>query len=153
MEIKTFQPEASQAAREMFSDLEVHELVVEGFWSQTMYHGGYISYWLCRSGETWILEAVERSGELDGVTEEDIDEGRLNDDQIEALAGRSLEEAQNDTWEYVVAVGRGFDPSTPHQQIADRLYSSLEGDSFKLVSEREDDHGLLSDEAFDFDQI
>ena len=136
----------------MFSDVEVHELVVEGFWSQTMHHGGYISYWLCSSGETWILEAVERHGELDGITEEDIEEGSLNDDQIEALAGNSLEEAQNETWEYVAAVGRGFDPSTPHQKIADRLYSSLGEGSFKLVSEREDDHGLLSDEAFDFDQ-
>lgn len=80
-----------------------------------------------------ILEAAEITGEPGGVTQEDLDEGHLNDEKIQAICGMSLEEAKSEYWEYVVAVGRGIDLFSSHQEIADDLYTSLKGDSFKLV--------------------
>src|SRR5262245_24893992 len=73
------------------------DLVASGYWSEDMYHSGHIAYFLARLGPgRWVLDAVERNTELDSVTEEDVEEGRLNDDQIQAMWGQTLEEAQND---------------------------------------------------------
>src|SRR6516162_6647773 len=80
------------------------DLVKPGFWAEDRYHSGYIAYYLARIGTgNWVMNAVERNTELDGVTEEDVEGGRLNDDQIQAMWGTTLEEAQNHRYERIVA--------------------------------------------------
>ena len=149
MDIEVFTQDSQSSADKMFEGCKCEDLVVEGYWAQGMYHGGFISYWLYNKGDTWILESLESNRELDGLTQEDIDEGSLSDDQIEALADMTLEEAQAERWECVVAVGKNTDPSWSPARVAALLYGSLDGAAHKLVSEREDDYGLLSDEAFE----
>jgi hypothetical protein len=60
----------------------------------------------------WIMEAVERNTCLDDVTEEDVEDGRLNDDQIQALWNMTLEEAQRQQFCRIVAVCEGGDDAS-----------------------------------------
>ena len=78
---------------------------IGGFWSQGPYNSGYIEYHVRRrrNGD-WLLKSVERNGCLDGVEEEDVLEGRLNDDQVQAMWGMTLKQAQDLTYHTLVAV-------------------------------------------------
>jgi hypothetical protein len=68
------------------ADSQDWDLVASGFWTEDMYHSGHIAYFITRAKDrVWVLDGVERNAELDGITEEDIDEGRLNDDQLQPL--------------------------------------------------------------------
>ncbi|MFM1822208.1 MAG: hypothetical protein RI967_474 [Planctomycetota bacterium] len=81
------------------------EFIEEVEWSESPYHSGCASREIQRAtGGHWILREVTRNSELDGVTEEDVEEGALNDDQIQAMRGMTLEKAQNQTSEEVVAI-------------------------------------------------
>ena len=67
------------------------ELAISGRWSESPYHSGHIAYYVRRiAGGVWLMKSVERNADLDDVTEEDIEEGALNDDQLQALWGRTL---------------------------------------------------------------
>ncbi|MFO0529333.1 MAG: hypothetical protein ACK52A_14640 [Planctomycetota bacterium] len=60
--------------------------VIEGFWSESMYHSGYYDYSLCQSKEGyWLLNQCSRNSCLDGVTKEDVEECSLNDDQLQGI--------------------------------------------------------------------
>lgn len=120
------------------------EMVTAGFWSQTQFNSGYISYYLTRDSKgTWIMESVERDAELDGVTEEDVKAGRLNDDQIQALSGRSLEEAQNEEYRRIAAVMEDAPAETTPATAARLMYKEIEKRGGKIVDEMEDEEGLL----------
>ncbi len=55
------------------------EYVTSGYWEQGPYHSGHIEYRLCGTAPgQWMLESIERNAELDSVTEEDVEAGRLN---------------------------------------------------------------------------
>jgi hypothetical protein len=55
---------------------------------------GHIAYYVRRiAGGVWLMKSVERNADLDDITEEDIEEGALNDDQLQAVWGRTLYEA------------------------------------------------------------
>jgi len=84
--------------------------VVEGFWSESMYHSGYYDYSVCQSKEGyWLLNQCSRNGCLDGVTQEDVDEGALNDDQLQAIHDfGSLKKAQK--WEFNMICAVWLDP-------------------------------------------
>ncbi len=80
------------------------ELAISGRWSESPYHSGHIAYYVRRiAGGVWLMKSVERNADLDDITEEDIEEGALNDDQLQALWGRTLEEAQNEEFVEIVA--------------------------------------------------
>ena len=67
------------------NDSQNWELVASGFWSQSMYNSGHIAYYITQENDLWLLDGVERNAELDGITDEDVEEGNLNDDQIQAM--------------------------------------------------------------------
>lgn len=87
-------------------------------------HSGHIAYYIAnpQPGE-WILDAVERNTILDGVTEEDVEEGWLNDDQIQALWGTTLEEAQDNEYRHIVAHCSGVDGRLKASEVGKLLYA------------------------------
>jgi hypothetical protein len=120
------------------------DLVASGFWSEDMYHCGHIAYFLAQLGPGhWIMDAVERNAELDGVTAEDVEEGRLNDDQIQAMWGKTLEEAQNQIYQRIVAVCTDAPPDITSKEIADILYAHICDAGGKDITEPDDRDGLL----------
>lgn len=64
------------------------QLVASGYWYEGTYPSGHIAYFLAKTGaQEWTMESVERNALLDGLTQEDVDEGRLNDHQIQSMWG------------------------------------------------------------------
>ncbi len=119
-------------------------LVVSGYWGQDMYHSGHVAYYMRETVPgTWVLQAVQRNTELDGVTEEDVEEGRLNDDQIQAMWGMTLEEAQYKTYEHIVAVAEDVSAMTSKRKLARALYYSAVAIGAYAVEEFDDDESLL----------
>jgi len=119
------------------------ELVISGCWSEGPFHSGHIAYFIANLGHgVWILDAVERNAELDGVTEEEVEEGCLNDDQIQAMWGITLEEAQNEIYQHIVAVCEDAPPGASSKEIGALLYDAVKEESGKIVDES-DVPGLL----------
>lgn len=115
-------------------------LVISGGWSQDRYHSGHIAYYLARGGENiWVLDSVARNAELDGVTEEDVEQGRLNDDQIQAMWGMTLEEAQAQVYKRIVAVCHDAPAGMEERVIAHALYAAVGKAGGRVVDEPDDD--------------
>ena len=86
------------------------QLVVEVDWSESPYHSGNIAYYIAKTSPTeWMLDSVRRKTCLDDVTQEDVDEGALNDDQIQAMWGQNLEDAQAAEFRQVAVVADSED--------------------------------------------
>lgn len=101
-------------------------LVIAGHWEQGPYHSGYVEYHLARLGPSdWLMQCVHRPGMLDGVTEDDVDEGLLDDDQAQAVWGFTLEDAQAKEHSEVVAVCTDADPSASEVDIATAMYDAV----------------------------
>ena len=111
------------------------ELVASGFWSDSIYHSGHIAYYITKHNNLWILDGVERNTELDGVTEEDVKEGRLNDDQIQAMWGITLEEAQNQEYREIVAVLEGAPKELNAKKAAEIMYEEVSKNQGKIIDE------------------
>ena len=94
------------------------------------------------AGGVWLMKSVERNADLDDVTEEDIEEGALNDDQLQALWGRTLEEAQNEEFVELVAAWLDAPRKTLTIDAAKTLYEALRTHDAIMVSEPDED-GLL----------
>jgi hypothetical protein len=121
------------------------ELAISGRWSESPYHSGHIAYYVRRiAGGVWLMKSVERNADLDDVTEEDIEEGALNDDQLQALWGRTLEEAQNEEFVEIVAAWLDAPRKTVTIDAAKTLYEALRTHDAIMVSEPDDD-GLLEE--------
>ena len=121
------------------------ELAISGRWSESPYHSGHIAYYVRRiKGGVWLMKSVERNADLDDVTEEDIEEGALNDDQLQALWGRTLEEAQNEEFVEIVAAWLDAPRKTVTIDAAKTLYEALRTHDAIMVSEPDDD-GLLEE--------
>jgi hypothetical protein len=102
------------------------DLVASGFWSEDMYHSGHIAYFITRvNDQTWVLDGVERNAELDGITEEDVEEGRLNDDQLQAIWGMSLEEAQSQEYRRIVVVIEDAPHDMKIKEAAALMYAEI----------------------------
>ena len=117
------------------NDSQNWELVVSGFWSQTMYNSGHIAYYITKENDLWLLEGVERNAELDGITEEDVEAGNLNDDQIQAMWGITLEEAQNQEYREIVAVLEGAPKELNAKKAAEIMYEEVRKNQGKIIDE------------------
>jgi len=125
------------------ADSQDWDLVASGFWSEDMYHSGHIAYFITRAKDrVWVLDGVERNAELDGITEEDIDEGRLNDDQLQAMWGISLEEAQNHKYRRIVVVIEDAPHDMTAKTAAELMYAEIRNKNGKIIDEPDLD-GLL----------
>ena len=122
---------------------ESWELVISGFWSSSPFHSGHIAYFVANPKQgLWVLDAVERNAILDDVTEEDVEDGRLNDDQIQAMWGKSLEEAKKQTFRRIVAVCQDSPLEATALEMATVLYDAIKMEVRKIVDES-DRIGLL----------
>jgi hypothetical protein len=142
-----------QTASEGGSDLEAHRpeasvnwlFVASGYWSEDMYHAGHIAYSIAnpRSGY-WVMEAREHNAILDDVTEEDVEEGRLDDDQTQAMWGQTLEEAQNhQEYRHIVAWSDGVNLDCTAQEMATVLYRAVCKSGGKEITQPNDAEGLV----------
>ena len=128
---------------EMDADGLKWELATGGRWEEDMYHSGYISYYVASLGDgRWVMQSVQRNGELDGVTQEDVDEGHLNDDQIQAMWGMTLEEAQEAEFTQIAAMCSGASPDADALEMAEVLYRAVVREGGMEISEP-DGGGLL----------
>ena len=90
------------------------------------------------------MEGVQRNAMLDGLTQEDIDEGNLDDDQIQALLGTTLKEAQSAKYSEIVAVMLVAPSDIPTEKAADLMYNELIDAGGKVIEEVED-YGLIAE--------
>ena len=120
------------------------QLVASGAWSEDRYHTGHIAYFIANIGAgEWLLESVERSTELDGVTDEDVEEGRLNDDQIQAMWGMTLEAARDAERRQIVASCSGANVGWDAGRVAALLYRAVCEGGGKTIDESDSAGGLL----------
>jgi hypothetical protein len=119
-------------------------LAASGMWSEDMYHSGHIAYYIANPQPgCWVMEACERNAILDNVTEEDVEEGHLNDDQIQAMWGQTLEEAQNEEYRHIVAWAEGVDPDCNAVEMAAVLYRAVCESGGKEITEPDACESLL----------
>lgn len=118
--------------------------VASGYWSEDVHHSGHIAYFVANTnpGE-WLMESVERNTELDDVTEEDVEEGRLNDDQIQAMWGKTLEDAQSSEYRQIIAACSGASSAWDAEQIAAVLYQAACIGGGKRIDTHDQAEGLL----------
>ena len=120
------------------------QLVASGFWSQGRLHSGHIAYFIANTGPgEWLMESVERDAELDGVTEEDVEEDRLNDDQIQAMCDMTLAEAQDAEYGQIVATCSGASADWDAMHVAAVLYRAVCKSGGKAIDEPDEIDGLL----------
>lgn len=132
--IKARRPEASVA----------WNFVASGFWSEDTYHSGHIAYYIANPQPgCWVMEARERNAILDGVTEEDVEKGALNDDQIQAMWGQTLEEAQKAEYRHIVAWCEDVGTDCTAQEMAAVLYRASCESGGNEITEPDDSAGLL----------
>jgi hypothetical protein len=120
------------------------DLVASGFWGEDMYHSGHIAYFITRNDDgIWVMDGVERNAELDDVTQEDVDNCALNDDQRQALHGyESLDAAKNAVYRRIVAIIKNAPDNLTAPFAAVHLYRMLERYSGKIIVES-DKKGFL----------
>ena len=110
--------------------------IISGRWEEDRYHSAYIAYDVAKIDEgTWVLDGVERNAELDGLTEEDVEEGRVNDDQLQAMWGMTLAEAQDQEYKRIVAVAIGVPRGAKAADVGKRLYDAVCAAGGKAISE------------------
>lgn len=121
------------------------ELALSGHWYDSPYHSGHIAYYVreLRPG-IWLLKSLERNAILDDVTEEDVEAGALNDDQLQAMWGMTLEEAQNESFEEIAAAWTNAPTGTTSKEAAKRLYQVVCLEGGKEIDEPSD-FGLLAE--------
>ena len=146
MEIQTL--DKTQAGLELLrpSLPPAWQLVASGFWSEDIYHSGHIAYYIASIGPgKWLLDEVEGSSSsiLEDVTQEDVDEGRLNDDQIQAMWGMSLEEAQSSEYRQIVAACSHASEDLSAAEIAEILYRAVCKGGGKEITEPDRLAGLV----------
>jgi hypothetical protein len=102
------------------------ELAISGYWGEDMYHNGHIAYYVAKVGPgLWLLDGVERHACLDSVDEDDVENGCINDDQLQAMHGMTLEEAQTIEFRSIVAVCDNVAEAGTAKEMASRLYKAV----------------------------
>jgi hypothetical protein len=121
------------------------DLVFSGYWSEGIYHGGYISYHIRKvTDTTWLLRSEQRNDCLDNVEQEDVDEGRLDHNQFCAMNGMTLDEAQDQRYLDLVAVYLYASTALSNTVAASRLYEGLRAAGGLIIDESDEVEGLLS---------
>ena len=119
------------------------EIIISGYWSDSPNHSGHIGYYIHKTpSSTWLVNAVERNVCLDDVTEEDVEKGRLNDDQMQAMWGMTLEEARCQTYERIVAIWPDAPSGLSTEEAAVQIYNAIHDADGKVVEEV-DSGGLI----------
>jgi len=123
------------------------QLVVKVDWSESPYHSGHIAYYIAKTSPTeWMLDSVQRNACLDHVTQEDVDEGALNDDQIQAMWGQDLEDAQAAEFRQIVAVCSEAEVNAQAKDIAVILYGRVcEAAGRSAIDDEDFSNGLLGE--------
>ena len=123
------------------------QFVVKVDWSQSPYHSGHIAYYIAKTSPTeWMLDSVQRNACLDHVTQEDVDEGALNDDQIQAMWGQDLEDAQAAEFRQIVAVCSEAEVNAQAKDIAVILYGRVcEAAGRSAIDDEDFSNGLLGE--------
>ena len=123
------------------------QLVVRVDWSESPYHSGHIAYYIAKTSPTeWMLDSVQRNACLDHVTQEDVDEGALNDDQIQAMWGQDLEDAQAAGFRQIVAVCSEAEVNAQAKDIAVILYGRVcEAAGRSAIDDEDFSNGLLGE--------
>ncbi|MEA1071771.1 hypothetical protein [Sphingomonas sp. LY160] len=115
------------------------ESVASGLWSEGRHHGGHIEYRLAQSApRQWMLESIERNAALDSVTQEDVDEGRLNDDQIQVLWGQTLEDAQGEEIRQIVVVCNAAPHAIGREMLLTQMFNAIKDLGGKIIVEPDD---------------
>lgn len=110
--------------------------VASGYWSASPMHSGYIEYFLAKSGiGEWLLDGVVRNGCLDDLSQEDVDAGGLDDHQLQALWGTTLERAQAQESREIVAHVRDVPEHTAPELVATLLYDAVVAAGGRLIGE------------------
>jgi hypothetical protein len=73
-----------------------------------------------------------------------VEAGALNDDQLQAMWGMTLEEAQNECFQEVTAAWMNAPTGTTSKEAAKRLYEFVCSEGGKEIDEPSD-FGLLSE--------
>ncbi len=124
-------------------DFKGWKLVVSGYWSQGPYHSGHIAYYIgTPSPNVWVMKAVQRNTALDDVTQEDVREGWLNDDQIQAMWGTTLKKAQRHKYQSIMAVCEDAPPHASVKAMAHLLYDAI-GSAKGMIVDEHDKKGLF----------
>ncbi len=89
------------------------------------------------------MQARVRNAVLDDVTDEDVEACRLNDDQIQAMSGQTLEDAQTAEYRKVVAWCDEVDPDCTAKDMAAVLYRAVCEEGGKEITEPDPIIGLL----------
>ncbi len=123
------------------------QFVVKVDWSESPYHSGHIAYYIAKTSPTeWMLDSVQRNACLDHVTQEDVDEGALNDDQIQAMWGQDLEDAQAAEFRQIVAVCSEAEVNAQAKDIAVILYGRVcEAAGRSAIDDEDFSNGLLGE--------
>lgn len=112
------------------------QYVTSGYWRQGANHSGHIEYQLCQSAPgQWMLESIERNTGLDGVTEEEVEEGSLNDDQLQAMWGLTLDEAQEHEFRQIVAIADEVPEPVQRDELIGPMFEALRRSGGKMISE------------------
>ena len=112
--------------------------IASGYWSEDIYHSGHIEYRVAQAKpDQWILESVERNAALDDVTEEDVEAGLLNDDQLQAMWGMSLSEAQETQFRQIVIVCNAVPANLGRDRIVELMFEALKRAGGKMIEEEE----------------
>jgi hypothetical protein len=120
------------------------QFVASGFWSEDIYHSGHVAYYIANlKPGSWIMELRKRNTILDDITEEDVEHGRLNDDQIQAMWGQTLDEAKNAEYRSIAALAEDIDPDCTADEIAPILYEEVCRKGGYQITEPDDIEGLI----------
>jgi hypothetical protein len=102
------------------------KLVAESDWSESMYHSGHIAYHVQRNAAgARVMRSIARDPCLDDVTEEDVEEGALTDEQFEALGDMTLEEARAEEERKVIAVWLNPPKRSSRKAASKLLYDAV----------------------------
>ena len=121
------------------------ELVISGYWSEGIYHGGYISYRIRKlTASIWLMRSEQRNDRLDNVEQEDVDEDRLDHNQFCAMNGMTLDEARENIFRSLVAAYIDAPLALPSTEAAARMYEALRAAGGLIIDETDEAEGLLS---------
>jgi hypothetical protein len=101
-------------------------VVICGKWEQDTYHSGWAQYSVAKAGPgKWVMDCMEWNGDLDALTQEEVDAGDINADQEQQLWNMSLQEAQAVRYHRIVAVATELPANMAAEAIGKLLHKAV----------------------------